>query len=101
MVSRAMKSISLFSTVILTLLVLFTNISPSIASPGKGYCVLPTKDITPQIVKIAKSMLGNPMGTCKPFTIGDKNYQGCVEYHWDKVKGKHKGVTVYIQCPGE
>jgi hypothetical protein len=101
MVSHATKSISLFSIVILALLVLLTNISPSIASPSKGYCVLPTKDITLQIAKIAKSMLGNPMGTCKPFAIGDKNYQGCVEYHWNKIKGKHKGVTVYVQCPGE
>jgi hypothetical protein len=93
-----MKGKFLFSIVVLTLLALLTNISSSIASPGKGYCVLSTKNITPQIVKIAKSMLGNSMGTCTPFTADNKNYQGCVEYHWDKIKGKHKGVTVYIQC---
>lgn len=63
-----------------------------------GYCVLPDKDITYQIVKIARSMLNKPLGTCTPFNIGEKNYQGCVEYHWDEVKGKHIGVTVYTEC---
>lgn len=66
------------------------------ASPG--YCVLSDRAVTPQIANIARSMLGNPMGTCTPFTLDDKNYQGCVEWHWDQVKGKHKGVTVYIEC---
>lgn len=93
MVNYVTKSIFSFSAICLVLLLAL----PIKAAPT-GYCVLPDKDITYQIVKIARSMLNKPLGTCTPFSIDDKNYQGCVEYHWDQVKGKHIGVTVYTEC---
>jgi hypothetical protein len=93
MASYVTKSIFSFSAI---LVALFLTL-PIKAAP-KGYCVLQDKDITYQIVKIARSMLNKPLGTCTPFSIGEKNYQGCVEYHWDQVKGKHIGVTVYTEC---
>ena|SRR5271165_3989602 len=65
---------------------------------GIGYCVLPDKNINYKIVKMARSMLNNPLGSCTSFTLNGKDYQGCVEYHWDAVKGKHIGVTVYVKC---
>lgn len=58
------------------------------------------KEVTPEIGRIARSMLGNSMGTCTPFTSDGKNYTGCVEWHWDQARGKHKGVTVYRECKG-
>lgn len=97
MVNYVTRNISLFSAIIVAVILLCISVSSLGAAP-KGYCVLPKKDITWEIVKIARSMLNKPLGTCTPFSIGDKNYQGCVEYHWDEVKGKHIGVTVYIPC---
>jgi hypothetical protein len=67
-------------------------------STSAGYCVLPDKDINYKIVQIARGMLDNPLGSCTPFTLNGKDYQGCVEYHWDAVRGKHIGVTVYRKC---
>jgi hypothetical protein len=91
------KSIFSFSVICLMALALCLSTDTSMAA-SPDYCVLPNKDVTPQIVRIARYMLGNPMGTCLKFTLNDKNYEGCVEWHWDQVKGKHKGVTVYIEC---
>jgi hypothetical protein len=93
MVNYVTKSIFSFSMIVISLFLVL----PIKAAPT-GYCVLPEKDITYQIVKIARSMLNKPLGTCTPFDIGNKKYQGCVEYHWDQVKGKHIGVTVYTEC---
>jgi hypothetical protein len=90
-----MKKKYIFSFNTICLILLCSAIA--IAAPP-GYCVLPQKDVTTEIGKIARSMLDNPMGSCTPFSIGTTNYQGCVEYHWDKVRGKHTGVTVYREC---
>jgi len=100
MVNCAMKNISISKITFFSIILLCMSATPSMAH-SKGYCVLPNKDVTPEIGKIARSMLGNPMGVCTPFTIGKTNYEGCVEWHWDQVKGKHKGVTVYRQCEGK
>lgn len=97
MANYVTRNISLFSAIAIAIAVLFVGVSSLGAAP-KGYCVLPKENITWQIVKIARSMLNKPLGTCTPFNIADKNYQGCVEWHWDKVKGKHIGVTVYREC---
>lgn len=93
-----MKAIFSFSAICAMLLLTYQLVNAAPMTAPAGYCVLPDKDITYQIVKIARSMLGNPMGSCTPFSIDDKKYQGCVEYHWDQVKGKHIGVTVYTEC---
>jgi hypothetical protein len=88
-----MMSIFLFNILLVGLL-----ISPSAKSASPGYCLLSSKDLTEQIIDVARSILKEPFGTCVPFSIQDKNYQGCVEYHWNLTRGKHKGVTVYTQC---
>jgi hypothetical protein len=93
MMNSVTKNIFSFSTICLVLLCA----AIAMAAPS-GYCVLPDKDVTPEIGKIAHSMLGNSMGSCTPFSIVSTNYQGCVEWHWDKTRGTHKGVTVYHEC---
>lgn len=93
MKDKVMKSIFSFSVFCLVLLCLST----SMAAPS-GYCAMSDKEVTPEIGRIAKSMLGNPMGSCTPFASACKNYMGCVENHWDKARGTHKGVTVYKEC---
>lgn len=88
-----MKNMFLFVVFCLALFVGDT----AMAAPS-GYCAMENKEVTPEIGRIARSMLGNPMGTCTPFTSAGKNYTGCVEWHYDKKRGQHKGVTVYKQC---
>lgn len=87
------KNIFAFSVFCLVLLCFST----SMAAPS-GYCAMLDKEVTPEIGRIARSMLGNPMGTCTPFTSAGKNYTGCVEWHYDQKRGQHKGVTVYKEC---
>ena len=77
-------------------LILFSS-DKAMAAPT-GYCAMQNSEVTSEIGRIAKEMLGNPMGTCTPFTSAGKNYTGCVEWHWDKKRGQHKGVTVYKEC---
>lgn len=93
MVNSVTKSIFSFSAVCAILLLGAT----SKAAPT-GYCAMSNNEVTTEIGVIAKSMLGNPMGTCTPFTSACKNYTGCVEWHYDQKRGQHKGVTVYKKC---
>lgn len=88
-----MKNVFLFSVICFVLLCS----ALAIAAPS-GYCPMSDREVTPEIGRIAKSMLGNPMGTCTPFTSAGKNYTGCVEVHNDAKRGPHKGVTVYKEC---
>lgn len=93
MANSVMKNIFLFSIICLALFISDT----AVAAPS-GYCAMENKEVTPEIGRIAKSMLGNLLGTCTPFTSAAKNYTGCVEWHWDQKRGQHKGVTVYKEC---
>lgn len=92
-----MKNLFLLGALCLGLFATTIAADTALAAPS-GYCAMQDKEVTPEIGKIAKSMLGNPMGTCTPFTSAGKNYTGCVEVHNDAKRGPHKGVTVYKEC---
>jgi hypothetical protein len=43
----------------------------------------------------SKSLLSNNIGYQEKITVNGKEYLAKVEYHFNKTKGKHKGVTLY------
>jgi hypothetical protein len=67
--------------------------------PPAGYRALTS--VSPDVGKVAKSLLGNDFGTMIPFTLNGINYMARLEPHYHPPgfkggpNGWHKGVTVY------